>query len=224
MGPTAIGKTATAIAIAKAIDAEIINVDSGQVYRSMSIGTAKPTLSEREQVPHHLVDIVEPEDPYSAARFCSDALSSIQSIRERGRTPLLVGGTMLYFKSLEQGLAKLPAANAEVRAELRDEAKAAGWPAMHEKLKAIDPVAAARIHPNDPQRTQRALEVFRLTFESFVEQGIAASRQLAKRQMTWVRGMENVHKIPCDDNQNPRTHTATVKAQLDTLKALDVKP
>jgi len=309
MGPTAIGKTATAIAIAKAIDAEIINVDSGQVYRSMSIGTAKPTLSEREQVPHHLVDIVEPEDPYSAARFCSDALSAIQSIRERGRTPLLVGGTMLYFKALEQGLAKLPEANSEVRAELKDEAKVAGWPAMHEKLKTIDPVAAARIHPNDPQRTQRALEVFRLTgktltacqadtksllpepavkfalmpiervwlheriqrryqkmlddgfldevkdlrnrpnlnaelpsmrsvgyrqawqhldgasnFESFVEQGIAASRQLAKRQMTWVRGMQNVYKIPCDDNQNPLTHTATVKAQLDTLKALDVKP
>lgn len=309
MGPTAIGKTATAIAIAKSINAEIINVDSGQVYRAMSIGTAKPTPSERAEVPHHLVDIVEPEDPYSAARFCDDALSAIHAIRERGRTPLLVGGTMLYFKALEQGLAPLPEANAEVRAALESEAKAQGWPAMHEQLKAIDPVAAARIHPNDPQRTQRALEVYRLTGKSltecqadtksllpepvvkfalmpaerawlheriqrryqlmldegfleevrglrdrpnlnadlpsmrsvgyrqawqhldgasnyadFVEQGIVASRQLAKRQMTWVRGMKNVHQIPCDDNQNPQTHTAQVLVQLDALKALDVKP
>lgn len=306
MGPTAIGKTATAIAVAKLINAEIINVDSGQVYRAMSIGTAKPTADEREQIPHHLVDIVEPEEPYSAARFCNDALAAIHAIRERGRTPLLAGGTMLYFNALERGLAPLPEADANVRAALESEARQCGWPAMHEQLKAIDPVAAARIHPNDPQRTQRALEVHRLTgktlsdwqadtrsslpepavkfammpferawlherikhrfqrmldegflnevrnlrtrpnlnaelpsmrsvgyrqawqhlegdadFDGFVEQGLAATRQLAKRQMTWIRGMQNVHTIGCDDNQTPKKYADALMAQLKTSNSLE---
>ncbi len=292
MGATACGKTELSLSIARKLDAEIISVDSALVYRGLDIGTAKPSLEERQAVPHHLIDICEPWEIYSAARFCEDALQAIDDIRQRGKRVLLVGGTMLYFKALEEGLARLPDADAAVRQSLMEEAERVGWAAMHEQLQTVDPQAAARIHPNDPQRLQRALEVYRITGvpmsrlqaetvslldrpplkfalvpdnrdwlhrrialrfsqmldtgfldemrrlrqnpaihaelpamrsvgyrqawehmdeqdvnESmaasqddnvWVERAIAATRQLAKRQLTWLRGMSNVNLIACD--------------------------
>lgn len=292
MGATACGKTELSLSIARKLDAEIISVDSALVYRGLDIGTAKPSLEERQVVPHHLIDICEPWEIYSAARFCEDALQAIDEIRQRGKRVLLVGGTMLYFKALEEGLARLPDADSAVRQSLMEEAKRVGWAAMHEQLQAVDPQAAARIHPNDPQRLQRALEVYRITGvpmsrlqaetvslldrpplkfalvpdnrdwlhrrialrfsqmldngflaemrrlrqdsaihaelpamrsvgyrqawehmderdvnesmpasqddNAWVERAIAATRQLAKRQLTWLRGMNNVNLIACD--------------------------
>jgi tRNA dimethylallyltransferase len=166
-GPTAAGKSAAALAVADALSAqrrvEIVSVDSALVYRGMDIGTAKPGSSERAAVPHHLIDIVEPSDRYSAARFVADARTAIDAIRGRGAIPLLVGGTMLYLKALFNGLDKLPEADAAVRAELDERAARAGWPALHAELAAVDPASAARIAPNDSQRIQRALEVHRVS-------------------------------------------------------------
>lgn len=301
MGPTAVGKTAAAIAIAKAVNGEIINVDSAQVYESMDIGTAKPSAEERSSVPHHLVDFVNPHDAYSAARFCDDAVTLIRKIRARGHTPVLAGGTMLYFNALVNGLAPLPEADPAIRASLEAEGNAIGWAAMHQQLVGIDPQAAARIHPNDPQRIQRALEVFQITgktlsalqqetrsylteplvkfalmpaerrwlhqrieqrfmsmleegfldevralralntlsaelpsmrsvgyrqawqhldgetdYDNFVQQGLAATRQLAKRQMTWVRGMQDVTHLMCSDEYSADDHQITMLAQLRT--------
>ncbi|MFP3565297.1 tRNA (adenosine(37)-N6)-dimethylallyltransferase MiaA [Paraburkholderia sp. SIMBA_030] len=163
LGPTASGKTAAALALAARRPVEIISVDSALVYREMDIGTAKPTAAERALAPHHLIDIVDPADAYSAADFRTDALRLIGEISARGRVPLLVGGTMLYYKALTQGLNDLPAADADVRATLDADAAREGWPAMHARLAAVDPVTAARLAPNDSQRIQRALEVFMLT-------------------------------------------------------------
>jgi tRNA dimethylallyltransferase len=164
-GPTASGKTAAALAIARAHDVEIISVDSALVYRNMDIGTSKPSAAERAAVPHHLIDICDPSEPYSAGRFLRDALQCIAEIRARGRVPLLVGGTMLYYRALTHGLAPLPAADPQVRAALERVAQATGWPALHAELAARDPVAASRIQPADAQRIQRALEVLQLTGE-----------------------------------------------------------
>jgi tRNA dimethylallyltransferase len=159
-GPTASGKTAAALAIAHARPVEIVSVDSALVYRGMDIGTAKPTPAERAEVPHHLIDIRDPREPYSAAAFVNDAARLIAEIRARGRLPLLVGGTMLYFKALAEGIDAMPAADPAVRRQLESEAAALGWPAMHARLAEIDAVTAARIAPNDSQRIQRALEVW----------------------------------------------------------------
>lgn len=163
MGPTASGKTAAALEIARHIPAEIISVDSALVYRGMDIGTAKPTTEERAAAPHHLIDIVDPTDAYSAMQFRQDALRLAAEITQRGRLPLLVGGTMLYFKALRDGLDALPQADAAVRAQLDDEAARIGIPALHARLAAIDPETAARLKPNDSQRIQRALEIYALT-------------------------------------------------------------
>ncbi|WP_083615170.1 tRNA (adenosine(37)-N6)-dimethylallyltransferase MiaA [Paraburkholderia sp. SOS3] len=163
LGPTASGKTAAALAFAAQRPTEIVSVDSALVYRGMDIGTAKPTAQERAQVPHHLIDIVDPADAYSASDFRTDALRAIDAIVERGRVPLLVGGTMLYYKALTQGLNDLPAADAALRAELEADAARDGWPALHARLAAVDTQTAARLAPNDAQRIQRALEVFMLT-------------------------------------------------------------
>ncbi|MFM0741333.1 tRNA (adenosine(37)-N6)-dimethylallyltransferase MiaA [Paraburkholderia xenovorans] len=163
LGPTASGKTAAALALAAQRPVEIISVDSALVYRQMDIGTAKPTAAERALAPHHLIDIVDPADVYSAAQFRADALRLVGEISARGRLPLLVGGTMLYYKALTQGLNDLPAADADVRATLDADAARDGWPALHARLAAVDPVTAARLAPNDAQRIQRALEVFMLT-------------------------------------------------------------
>jgi len=162
-GPTCAGKTALALELAARYPVEIVNVDSAQVYRGMDIGTAKPSVAIRARVPHHLVDICDPADPYSAGRFRRDATDLIRAIRARGRVPLLVGGTMLYFRALLRGIAPLPAADPDTRARIDERARRMGWPALHAELAARDPDAAARIQPADGQRVQRALEVLELT-------------------------------------------------------------
>ena len=283
LGPTASGKTAVALALAQRFPIEVVSVDSAQVYRGMDVGTAKPTTEERERVPHHLIDIIEPTEAYSAGRFRDDALRLVGEIAGRGRIPVLAGGTMLYFSALAKGLADLPPAQPKLRAELEAEAARDGWPALHARLASVDPEAAARLKPTDAQRIQRALEVHRHTgrslsslqaeskkaampFEALrialepserrvlheriaerfrrmlregllaeVEtlrrrydlaaslpsmravgyrqawdtlegraglgtleaRGIAATRQLAKRQLTWLRAMEGVERYDC---------------------------
>jgi len=169
MGPTASGKTALALELAKQLPLEIISVDSALIYRGMDIGTAKPTTAELAAVPHHLIDILDPLQAYSAADFRADALRLIAEIQQRGRLPVLVGGTMLYFKALLDGISPLPEADLQLRAELEARAAAVGWAALHAELAQVDPVSAARIHPNDPQRINRALEVYRLTGKSLTE-------------------------------------------------------
>jgi tRNA dimethylallyltransferase len=283
-GPTASGKTAAALAIADALKSsrpvEIISVDSALVYRGMDIGTAKPSRTERDQVPHHLIDIIDPAEAYSAARFVTDAQQLVADITSRGRLPLLVGGTMLYFKALFEGLDAMPAADRAVRAELAEQAERRGLHALYAELQRVDPVTAARLPPSDSQRIQRALEVYRVsgqpmssfhsekpavavpplislepterawlhqrieqrfmqmleqglveevrqlgergdltadmpsmrcvgyrqTWEALVdddlyslpERGIAATRQLAKRQLTWLRSMPQRQVVACD--------------------------
>jgi len=283
MGPTASGKTAVAIELVQHLPVEIISVDSALVYRDMNIGTAKPDAITLQSAPHHLLDIIAPTESYSAATFRHDTLRLMHDITQRGKIPLLVGGTMLYFHALQFGLSKLPEADTTVRAELDAQAAQIGWPAMHAKLARIDPLTAARLQPNDAQRVQRALEIFELTdtpmssliaqqesyqlpyriipialipsdravlhtriatrFETMlqqglldelrqlqaryalhpnlpsmrsvgyrqawqflageiserelVEQGLAATRQLAKRQLTWLRGMAGNIEFDC---------------------------
>ncbi len=285
MGPTASGKSRIAMEIAKHYPVEIISVDSAQVYRHMDIGTAKPNATALALVPHHLIDLIDPTERYSAAQFRSDALDAMQQITERGKIPLLVGGTMLYYRALFDGLSKLPAADESIRQQIDAEAKNLGWPAMHMKLNTLDPITANRLKPTDSQRIQRALEICQLANkpmsalldqptnadlpfqftnialipsdrktlhqriaerfdtmlnkglvdevqsirEQFIvnantpamrcvgyrqvlmflnneikqaemrEMGIAATRQLAKRQLTWLRGMNKnkLHKFDC---------------------------
>ncbi len=163
MGPTASGKTKLAVQLAKQLDTEIISVDSVLVYKGMDIGTAKPSLEERQGIPHHLIDILDPSEVFSTGSFRKIALQLMEDISRRGKIPVLVGGTMLYFNSLFNGLASLPEANLEIRKKLDDELLAIGKEAMHARLKSIDPESALRIHPNDPQRVQRALEVYELS-------------------------------------------------------------
>lgn len=175
MGPTASGKTAAALTIATEIPVEIISVDSALVYRGMDIGTAKPSAEELASAPHHLIDIIDPLDAYSVAQFRADAIRLVAEIQARGRLPLLVGGTMMYFKGLNDGLDDLPTADADVRARLDAEAARIGWPGMHAKLREVDPVTADRLAPNDAQRINRALEIFELS-------GKPMSALLARRE------------------------------------------
>jgi tRNA dimethylallyltransferase len=163
MGPTASGKTDLAIALVETLPMDIISVDSVMVYRGMDIGSAKPDAETLARAPHRLIDICDPAEAYSAARFRDDALREMAEITAQGRIPLLVGGTMLYFRALLNGLSVLPSADADIRTRLEAEAEAEGWASMHRRLAEVDPEAAARIHPNDPQRIQRALEVYELT-------------------------------------------------------------
>jgi tRNA dimethylallyltransferase len=163
LGPTASGKTAVALELAARLPVEIVSVDSALVYRGLDIGAAKPDAATRARFAHHLVDIVDPTEPYSAGRFREDALRAAGGIAARGRVPFFVGGTMLYERALMRGLASLPPADPAVRAELDAQAKAKGWPAMHAELARVDPQAAARLDPNDAQRIQRALEVHRVS-------------------------------------------------------------
>jgi tRNA dimethylallyltransferase len=284
MGPTASGKTAATIALYQEFPLEIISVDSALVYRGMDIGTAKPDADTLRQAPHHLIDLITPLEQYSAAQFARDALSLMHAATEKGRVPLLVGGTMLYFNALQHGLSQLPEADQDVRAEIEAEAATHGWPAMHAQLAKIDPAVAAKIQPNDAQRIERAIEVYRISGQSmsalraqsskhelpfnilkialmpseravlhqriadrfrlmlaqgFIkevqqllalypqltaespsmrcvgyrqtlaylngeidlktlgEQGVFATRQLAKRQLTWLRGMSDNHVVDC---------------------------
>jgi tRNA dimethylallyltransferase len=280
MGPTASGKTAVSVEIAARLGCEIISVDSALVYRHMNIGTAKPDAATLARAPHHLIDIRDPDQSYSAAQFRDDALREMAAITARGKVPLLAGGTMLYFKALREGLSELPPADAALRQQIDDEARLLGWPALHAQLARLDAATAARLEPTDAQRIQRALEVWRITGEpmsaqqggkkstlpyrvveialepadrkvlhrriaarfdtmlaeglvgevrglrqrfglssampsmrcvgyrqawqfldgefdsaTLREKGIAATRQLAKRQLTWLRGMKNVTRI-----------------------------
>jgi len=180
LGPTASGKTACALALAQRLPIEIISVDSALVYRDMNIGTAKPDADELAACPHHLIDIISPEQSYSAASFRADALTLMDDITARGRVPLLVGGTMLYFKALRDGLSHLPQADAGLRAEIDRDAARLGWPALHAELGRLDADAAARLDPNDAQRIQRALEIVRLT-------GKALAHSYAQREDDPVR-------------------------------------
>lgn len=169
MGPTGAGKTDLALKLAEKYPLEIVSVDSALVYRGMDIGTGKPTRDQLERVPHHLIDILDPSQSYSAGQFVRDALEAIAKIYARGKLPLLVGGTMLYFRALRRGLADMPQADAAVRQEIDADAAREGWPALHARLAQIDPATAARIQPNDGQRIQRALEVQRLTGKTLSE-------------------------------------------------------
>lgn len=300
MGPTASGKTALAINLRKTLPVELISVDSALIYQGMDIGTAKPTSEELAHAPHRLLDMLDPAQAYSAADFRRDALKEMAEITASGRIPLLVGGTMLYFKALLEGLSPLPSANADIRARIEQQAAEQGWDALHRELQEIDPVAARRIHPNDPQRLSRALEVFfisgktlteltqtsgdalpyqvyqfaiapasrellhqrieqrfhqmlasgfeaevralfargdlhtdmpsircvgyrqmwsylagEIPYDDMVYRGICATRQLAKRQMTWLRGWEGVHWL---DSENPE------KARQEVLQVLGANP
>ncbi|ALO36508.1 tRNA dimethylallyltransferase [Colwellia sp. MT41] len=287
MGPTASGKTALAMALQEALPCDIISVDSALIYRDMDIGTAKPSKAELAQYPHRLINLRDASESYSAADFCRDALAEIAEIRSNNRIPLLVGGTMMYFKSLIEGISPLPTANAEIRQAIASEALTKGWQAMHDQLAEIDPVSALRIHPNDPQRLTRALEVYRITgntltqltqkkgaklsgnvlqlaitpqerstlherialryqqmiamgfeqevirlksrgdlhqdlpaircvgyrqmwqylegeidHDEMIFRGICATRQLAKRQLTWLRNWPDLHWLTTDDSSN----------------------
>ncbi|MCX7628142.1 MAG: tRNA (adenosine(37)-N6)-dimethylallyltransferase MiaA [Methylophilaceae bacterium] len=284
MGPTASGKTGLAVELAQRMPVELVSVDSALVYRGMDIGTAKPDAETLKTAPHHLIDIIEPTASYSAAQFREDALKLMGEITARGKIPLLVGGTMLYFKALQHGLDDLPQADAKIRAQIEARAAWLGWPALHAELARVDPITAQRLEPNDAQRIERALEIWHICgkpmselltrsrasmlpyrllkiallpserpvlhrriaerFDAMLkqglveevkalrsqypqldttfpamrcvgyrqvwqhlegkidhatlrEQGIAATRQLAKRQMTWLRGMEDVQRIDC---------------------------
>ena len=210
MGPTASGKSAVAMALAERVGGEIVSVDSAQVYRGMDIGTAKPGAAERSRVPHHLLDIVDPDMRYSAAKFVADAGAAIVAIRARGRLPILAGGTMLYFKALREGLSSLPPADAGVRAGIDARAASHGWPALHAELMRVDPSSAARLDPSDAQRVQRALEVWTLT-------GIPLS-QLQGRRAAAAPALGRIASIALVPSDRARLHRAIAErfdAMLD---------
>ena len=179
MGPTASGKTELAVALVKQFPMDIISVDSALVYKGMDIGSAKPEAEILAEAPHRLIDFIDPAESYSAAQFREDALQEIEDITSRGRIPLLVGGTMLYFRALLEGLSELPSANQDIRARLDEAAAEIGWQGMHERLAEVDPDAAKRIHPNDPQRIQRALEVYEISGISMTQWQQQAKQQVA---------------------------------------------
>ena len=194
-GPTASGKTAAALAIARALPVEIISVDSALVYRGMDIGTAKPSAAELAAVPHHLIDIRDPLQAYSAAEFCTDARRLIADITARGKLALLVGGTMLYFKALAEGLDDMPRADPVLRAEIEARGRALGWPALHAELAQVDPVTAARLNPADSQRIQRALEVYRLSGQPM--SSLHAIKKIATTPITTgPRGQIDAKNLP----------------------------
>lgn len=195
-GPTGTGKTELALHLAEEFPVEIVSVDSAQVYRGMDIGSAKPSAEIRARVRHHLVDLVEPTQTYSAGQFVRDCIHAIEDIEARGRLPLLVGGTMLYLRALMGGIATLPEGRPEVRARLDAEAAAQGWPMLHARLRTLDPVAAARIHPNDAQRIQRALEVHATA-------GAPLSQLQERTAPALARDFHIVALVPAD---RPRLH------------------
>lgn len=306
MGPTSAGKTALAAALHERFAVDVVSVDASQVYRGMDIGTGKPSLDEQARTPHRLIDICDPAERYSAARFCADAHAAIDDIVRRGRVPLLVGGTMFYFQALEYGLSPLPSADPMVRAHIAMQAATRGWPALHDELKKIDPVSAARIDPHDAQRVQRALEVIEVTgaplkrefkrtpdprfhwvkfglwpearavlherirrrflkmleqglvteveglyrrgdltpdlpsmrtvgyrqvwhyltgtanYNEMIEKAVAATRQLAKRQLTWLRHYPNVRLFDCTGDSPVQDLQGAVALAMQLEKELNV--
>lgn len=218
-GPTASGKSAAALLLAQALDGEIVSVDSALVYRQMDIGTAKPTREERARVPHHLLDIRDPAQAYSAAEFAADARRLVGEIRGRGKRVVLAGGTMLYFKALFEGLAEMPAADPELRAEIEREAAHAGWPALHAQLAKVDPRTAARLAPNDAQRIQRALEVHRLTGQPLSEVHQAATREPALQPDLFL-SLEPTDRAWLHERIEQRFDAMLAAGFLDEVRAL----
>ncbi len=217
VGPTASGKTAAAMAIAERIPLEIISIDSALVYRGMDIGTAKPSAQERQQVAHHLIDIREPTQTYNAADFVNDAEQLIADIQSRGKLPLLVGGTMLYLKALQDGIDDLPKTDSAIRETIETRAKANGWPAMHEELRKIDPATASRLAPNDAQRISRALEVWHISGKSLTawfEEG--AQKRLDARQSFASR--TNLDVISLEPNDRSWLHQR-IEQRFDAMLA-----
>jgi tRNA dimethylallyltransferase len=214
LGPTGSGKSELAMRIARDLPVEIISVDSAQVYRGLDIGTAKPSAAERYAVPHHLVDIREPEQVYSAGEFRTDARQLIPQILERGRVPLLVGGTMLYFRALFRGIADLPVANPEVRAMIDVRARERGWPALHAELATLDPVAAARISQNDSQRIQRALEVIQVSGQPLHEHWQRASAGAVPQP---AEGWRGTWQIACLEPASRKALHARLALRLQAM-------
>ena len=208
MGPTASGKSALAARLADQLPVEIVSVDSAQIYRGMDVGTAKPSAAERRAVPHHLVDILDPTESYSAAQFRGDAVRLISEITARGHIPLLVGGTMLYFKALREGLSELPDSDARVRAEIDDEAAARGWPALHSELAKVDAQTAAKLKPNDAQRIQRALEIHRVA-------GKPMSKLLGRKKSALPFRLVELALAPSDRSELHRRIEARFDAMLE---------
>jgi tRNA dimethylallyltransferase len=208
MGPTASGKSALAARLADHLPVEIVSVDSAQVYRGMDVGTAKPSASERAAVPHHLIDIIDPTESYSAAQFRGDAIRLMREISARARTPLLVGGTMLYFKALREGLSDLPDSDPAVRARIDAEAAERGWPALHAQLARIDAATAARLKPTDAQRIQRALEIHRVT-------GKPMSRLLERKKSALPFRLVELALAPSDRSELHRRIEARFDAMLE---------
>jgi len=218
MGPTAAGKTALAMALHARLPVEIISVDAAQVYRGLDIGTAKPTLEERARFPHRLIDIRDPSEIYSAADFCTDALHAMQEITAAGRIPLLVGGTMFYFRALEQGLPQLPNADPGLRVSLQQEMDEFGQAALHARLATLDPARAARIHPNDPQRILRALEIITLTGRTASSYGKQGASPLPYQVVKLALYPEN--RAWLHDRIEERFHIMLAQGLLDEAKAL----
>jgi tRNA dimethylallyltransferase len=220
LGPTASGKSALALKIAAELPVEIVSLDSALVYRGMDIGTAKPGAALRERVPHHLIDIIDPDESYSAGRWREDAISKIGDILSRKKIPLLVGGTMLYYRALTAGLDALPQADARMRAAIDAEAAQRGWPALHAELEKVDPGAAQRIAPNDAQRIQRALEVWRLTGKP-----LSALQGAVRAELPFeVRGMALLPDRPLLHDRIERRFDAMLRLGLiDEVKALRKK-
>jgi tRNA dimethylallyltransferase len=220
LGPTASGKSALSYAIARRMPVEIISIDSAQVFKHMNVGTAKPSMQERADVPHHLIDVIEPTDVYSAAQFAIDAKKLDQEIRARGRTPLLVGGTMLYVSALTQGLNDLPQANNAVRDKLNNEANEIGWPRMHQKLLDLDPAIAAKIKPMDGQRIQRALEVIELTGRPMSEQLTSTKLGINSDGEHLVISLEPSNRLVLHQRIEARLQTMFDQGLVSEVKAL----
>lgn len=210
MGPTAAGKSALALALAERLDGEIVSVDSAQIYRGLDIGTAKPDPATRSRVRHHLIDIIDPTETYSAARFAREAHAAITDIRRRGRLPIVAGGTMLYFKALSEGLSALPDAHPRVRAEIEALAARQGWPALHAQLARIDPPTAARLQPTDAQRIQRALEVWHVA-------GVPLSALQGHRPRSAV-GLGATFRVALVPSDRQRLHDAIAR-RFDAMLA-----
>ncbi len=223
MGPTASGKTDIAVSLCKRFPMEIISVDSALVYRGMVIGTAKPDAETLRRAPHRLIDIRDPEEPYSAGEFVQDAHREIDAIIDSGHVPLLAGGTMMYFRALTEGIADLPAADPDLRASIDEEAGLSGWPAMHEKLRHVDPVAAARIKPNDKQRIQRALEVYLASGKPLSEWHAEASH--ADDQLEFIKiGLDIPRRATLHERIEERLDLMYDQGFVDEVQALMSRP